>query len=207
MRTTKFLYFDLGNVLLGFDHRRGAAQMAAVARISPEQVWEVVFEGDLQEQVECGQISSDEFYQLFCDRTNTRPDQAELALAGSDIFDINSYIVPLVGSLHMSNHRMGVLSNTCGDHWNLVTDGRFTIVNRMFDIFTLSHEVGAAKPDPLIYAAAADRAECLPTEIFFVDDLEPNVAAAKEAGFDAVLFESVDRLASDLRQRGLEFNF
>ena len=41
-----FLYFDLGNVLLYFDHRLACQQMGAVAGVSAETVWEVVFASD-----------------------------------------------------------------------------------------------------------------------------------------------------------------
>ena len=37
----RFLYFDLGNVLLTFDQRKAARQMADVAGITPEKVWEI----------------------------------------------------------------------------------------------------------------------------------------------------------------------
>ena len=54
--------------------------------------------------------------------------------------------------------------------------------------------------------AAADLAGVAISDIFFVDDLEANVQGAREAGMDAVVFESVDKLAAQLRDRGVRFN-
>jgi putative hydrolase of the HAD superfamily len=50
-----------------------------------------------------------------------------------------------------------------------------------------SHEVGLAKPDPRIYALAAERLGVLPHEIVFLDDVEVNVEAARAADWHAVV--------------------
>ena len=63
------------------------------------------------------------------------------------------------------------------------------------------------KPDAEIYAAAADLAHVRPEEIFFTDDREENVVAAKEAGFDAALYASPLDLARQLHQRAVAFNY
>ena len=39
-RTPRFLYFDLGNVLLHFDHVLAARQMAAIAGVAHERIWD-----------------------------------------------------------------------------------------------------------------------------------------------------------------------
>jgi putative hydrolase of the HAD superfamily len=52
--------------------------------------------------------------------------------------------------------------------------------------------VGVAKPDPAIYRLAAERVGLPPEACLFVDDYEPNVAAAREVGMAAVFFR-IDR--------------
>jgi putative hydrolase of the HAD superfamily len=54
------------------------------------------------------------------------------------------------------------------------------------DDLVYSHEVGLRKPDPRIYAVAAERLGVLPHEIVFLDDVEVNVEAARAAGWHAV---------------------
>jgi putative hydrolase of the HAD superfamily len=76
-----------------------------------------------------------------------------------------------------------------------------------FQVFALSYELGACKPARKIFDGAAKLAGVAPSEIFFVDDVTENVTAAREAGFDAVLYTTTRQLASDLRARGLEFNY
>jgi glucose-1-phosphatase len=71
----------------------------------------------------------------------------------------------------------------------------------------LSYEVGALKPEPKIYRAAAELAGVPPREIFFIDDIAGHVAAARQCGFDAVQYTTTPELVAALCQRGLKFNF
>jgi putative hydrolase of the HAD superfamily len=201
----RFFYFDLGNVLLRFDHGQACRQMAEVAGVSPEMVKQAVFEEGVQWQYERGEISCREFYDVFCARTRSRPDYVALQHAASAIFEVNAAIVPLVAGLASSGHRLGVLSNTCAAHWTYCHP-RYTAL-RFFDVFALSYEIGAMKPDPKTYIAAAELAGASPEEIFFTDDRPENVAAAKQAGYDAVPFTTARSLAAELRARGIAFNY
>lgn len=54
-----------------------------------------------------------------------------------------------------------------------------------------SAEVGVAKPDPAIYALAADRAAARPERCVFVDDRAENVDAAVALGMTGVLYRDV----------------
>lgn len=197
----RFIYFDLGNVLVNFDHHRGARQMAEVAGISEQLVWEVVFEGDLLQEYERGAITTREFYEAFCARTQTRPDCDALLLAASDIFELNESIVSLLVELRDRGHRLGILSNTNESHWNFVADGRFPIVRDCFERYALSYKMRSAKPDLAAYKIAAELVGVAPAEIFFTDDRLDNVKAARQAGIDAVQFVGVAALREQLRIR------
>lgn len=202
MALPRFIYFDLGNVLVNFDHHRGARQMAEVAGISERLVWEVVFESDLELEYERGAITTREFYEAFCAQTETRPDYRALLLAASDIFELNVPIVPLLSELRERGHRLGILSNTNESHWNLITDGRFPIVQDFFERYALSYEMRSAKPDLASYQIAAELVGVAPEEIFFTDDRIENVESAREAGFDAVQFVGGEALREELSSRG-----
>jgi HAD superfamily hydrolase (TIGR01509 family) len=202
----EFLYFDLGKVLLHFDHQQMFRQMGEVAGIDAQRVHAVLFEAGLQTEYELGQISSEAFYESFCERTGTRPDRDALARAANDIFELNVSILPVVAQLQHAGYRLGILSNTCWSHWEHCTR-RFCILADAFGVHALSCEIHAAKPDPAIYAAAAERAGVAGQEIFFTDDNPENVAGARAAGFDAVQYISTPQLAAELRKRGLQFNY
>jgi putative hydrolase of the HAD superfamily len=61
-------------------------------------------------------------------------------------------------------------------------------VHHLFDDVVCSAEVGMAKPEPGIFALAAERLRVQPGEFVFVDDYDVNVRAAGEVGMTAVLF-------------------
>ncbi len=203
---TKFFYFDLGNVILRFDHHLAARQMAAVAGVSEQRVWDTVFATDLELRYEAGEIGDREFYEIFCRQTDSRPNFDALLLAGSAIFSPNTSIYPLVGALIAAGYRLGILSNTCPGHWSYCR-GQYALLNKGFEIYALSYELGACKPSPKIFAGAAKLAGLPPEEIFFVDDVAGHVAGAKAAGFDAVQYTTTAQLASDLHERGVAFNY
>ncbi|MEX2027525.1 MAG: HAD family phosphatase [Pirellulaceae bacterium] len=198
----RFLYFDMGNVLLSFSHQRAAAQMAAVAGITVERTWEIVFDAGLQWEYERGAINCGQFYHLFCLETGCRPDPEALDQAGSAIFELLPRIVPILAALRRSGYRLGVLSNTSPSHWRYVTS-RFPFLREFFEIHALSYEAGAMKANAAIYEAAERMAAARGREIFFTDDREENVAAARSRGWEAELFTSPLELVSALSARGI----
>lgn len=58
----------------------------------------------------------------------------------------------------------------------------------LVDQIVYSHECGMSKPDPGIYALACERLGVEPAQIVFLDDYEPCVEGAREAGIHAVLY-------------------
>jgi putative hydrolase of the HAD superfamily len=61
-------------------------------------------------------------------------------------------------------------------------------IAHLFDDIVCSADIGMAKPEPRIYAIAAERLSLAPGECVFIDDLERNVDAAHQAGMHGILF-------------------
>ena len=201
-----FLYFDLGNVLLHFDHQIACRQMAEVAGLTPDQVRRFLFDGNLL-AYEDGTLSREAFYQAFCDETGTCADIELLETAASNIFTLNVSMLPVVAKLKDAGYRTGILSNTCESHWQYITTHFKGLFPQTFDVLAFSYQLGANKPDERIYLRAAELAAVPPREIFYCDDLPANVAAARRAGFDAVLYTDTPTLTADLRRRSVRFNY
>ncbi len=202
-----FLYFDLGNVLLHFSHEQGIRQMAEVAGVDVAKVREAVYDVELQTRYERGELNGRQYFDIFCQRTGTRPDFDRLARAAGNIFTVNTSIKPILSSLAAAGHRLGLLSNTCDIHWDYLADGRYSTIPDIFETVVLSYKVGAVKPEPKIFQAAAEMACVPPAEIFFVNDIPGHVAAARAVGFDAVQYTTTPALVSELRHRGVRFNY
>ncbi len=198
----RFLYFDLGNVLVHFTVDRMLRQMGAVAGVGPERVREAVFRDGLQTDFETGRITPWQFHERFCQETGARPDYTALELAASDIFDLNVSILPVLTKLAQAGWPLGILSNTCESHWRHC-HARFSILSSLFGTYALSYRLGVMKPRAEIFLAAADLAGCRPAEVFYIDDMPQHVEGAQAAGYDAVQYTDTPRLMAELRRRGL----
>ncbi len=205
--TPGILFFDVGNVLLYFDHQLACRQIAELVDSDEQRIWDLLFKSGFELRYERGEISTDEFYETFCEAVGKRPAIDALARASSDIFRVNPAMHAIASQLHVMGYRLGLLSNTSEMHWNFFSDGRYDIIPRIFDVKVLSFQVGALKPDPTIYQAAADLSGVELAEIFFIDDIAGHVEGACAAGIDAVQYTSPSSLVTDLRKRGIRINF
>ncbi len=73
----------------------------------------------------------------------------------------------------------------------------------LFDRGVFSARVQLIKPEPAIFAHAAEWLGIEPAHSLFIDDMPRNVAAARAAGWQALLFESPADCERELAARGL----
>jgi HAD superfamily hydrolase (TIGR01509 family) len=81
------------------------------------------------------------------------------------------------------------LSNDVSE-WSVKLRLRFGL-ERYFQGFVISGDVGSRKPDHAIYRCLLDRAGIMPQDAVFIDDRLKNVASAEEMGFDTVIFNPI----------------
>ena len=98
-------------------------------------------------------------------------------------------------------YRLVLLSNIDRYYWKVV-QGRHPELE-CFDAILLSCDLRMAKPDPDIFRHAAEIAGVDPTQCYFVDDTEINVAAARDLGFHTHRFRQGDNFGVPLRSRAL----
>jgi glucose-1-phosphatase len=89
----------------------------------------------------------------------------------------------VIGRLNEAGVETAALSNTTADHWEQLF--AYPAIARIAHRHA-SHLLGLAKPDPAIYRAFEERLGRRGGEIMFFDDLPDNIAAAREAGWNAV---------------------
>lgn len=191
-----FVYFDLGNVLLYFDHGMSMRRMARVAGVSPSRMHSIVMESELQLAYETGHISGVEFASRISEQIGKVLDPVDLLQAAADMFVPNASIMLALDKVRNLGIPMGLLSNTCEAHWNWISELKYPQVVGWFSPVILSYEVKSMKPDEGIYRHAQEQVQCEPHEIFFTDDRADNIAAAKRLGWRAEQFTSTDRLLS-----------
>ena len=64
----------------------------------------------------------------------------------------------------------------------------------------LSCDYHVIKPDPVFYRILIDKYDLDPARCVFLDDLEDNIAAAKELGFHTILVRNHEQAAADLEK-------
>ena len=195
------LLFDLGNVLVRFSHERMCEQMGEVCRCAGAEIRRLLFDSGLQREFECGQLSEAEFHHRLEQELGRPIDIDKLRVAGSDIFELNEPLVPIIDALRRQGRRLVLLSNTSVTHFQWVKR-RFDILER-FDEFVVSFEIGAAKPEAAIYEAALDSIGCAPNECFYTDDIAAYVECGRRFGLQAEVFTDASALIKQLAERGV----
>lgn len=194
MQRPEFVYFDLGNVLLFFDHGIAARSMARLIGVEPQDIKRLVFDSDFQLAYERGELSSRDFAAILSEKFQKELPFEELMVASADIFVPNMNILPVLEKIRSLKIPMGLLSNTCDAHWNWIVQMKYPQLQGWFDPIVLSFEVRSMKPEPEIYRLCSEIAEIHPESIFFTDDRPENVQGAIEAGWNGHVFTSADRL-------------
>jgi FMN phosphatase YigB (HAD superfamily) len=174
--------FDIGNVLVRFDFSKAQRELAALrnGEVDAEALarFEVV-----KLAYEDGQVSRADFLREAFGHLAFGGGEAEFLKAWQGIFTINEPMVAVVERLKAEGYPLYLLSNTNCMH----VEGLF----RDFPVFanftagTYSHEARASKPGRRIYEIACKQHGLTPGETFFIDDLEANIATARELGFVA----------------------
>lgn len=195
-----FVFFDLGNVLVKFDHQIAVDQLAELADRPAEAVRHAVFDNDLQNRYEAGQIDSQAFCQAINHCLETGLEDRDILEAISAIFTLNRAILPVLEQLRAQGLPLGLLSNTCPAHWQWILRQGWPVPGDWFEPRILSYEVQAMKPDANIYAVCEKLTGRQPAELFFIDDRPENVEGARRRGWEAHCYESTQDLLSHLQQ-------
>jgi putative hydrolase of the HAD superfamily len=114
---------------------------------------------------------------------------------------INPALLIWVRSLRGHGLKTGILSNMPVNISSYLRDSADWLHD--FHHILFSCEVGLIKPDAAIYQACMKGMGVKPEETLFIDDRPVNVEGARAVGMRALVFESADQLASDVRAFGL----
>jgi putative hydrolase of the HAD superfamily len=115
-----------------------------------------------------------------------------------EALDPNEPMIELMRDLGRRGYRMALLTNNVRE-WEPMWRAMLP-VDEIFEVIVDSAFVGMRKPEPAIYELAVERlgGEIGTTECLFVDDVEDNVATARELGMAAVHFRSSDQAIPEI---------
>lgn len=197
MSAPSVLVFDLGNVLVFHHEQHFFAKLAAACRPgAPSE--RLFYEAFDREDVGRGGDFARVYAALVAEAGLTM-DFPTFRLTYDDIFTANPPMVEFVRGLPRPR---ALLSNTCETHVAWIR-ARFPDVLPLFDHCVLSNEVGLLKPDLAIYRHVEGLTGQAPEAHLFFDDRTDNVQAAREAGWQGVVFEGVEQCRRELVARGV----
>ncbi|HEY3346221.1 MAG TPA: HAD family phosphatase [Nitrospirota bacterium] len=199
----KAVFFDLGKVILRFQHENIVDRLLSKAGSpDPEGLFRFLFDFSegLCNLYDEGRITSRDFHGEIDRRYRTNLTFSEFAALWNGIFTEDAAVSELVARVR-EKRPVFLLSNINELHWEAVRDAH-PVFSGM-DGWVLSYKVGAKKPAPAIFKAALAKAAVGPGESVFIDDMEENTRAATECGIHAITFRGPVELAGRLEALGL----
>ncbi len=198
------ILYDLGNVILPFNHYQIAEKLARFSQDdesgAPETIFSFLFarEKGTINAYETGKVSTSEFFLDLKRSFRLSLSFEAFVPIWNDIFVENPEVSETILS-QKGRWKLGLVSNTNSLHFDYALS-KFPIL-RVFDRWILSHEVGFKKPDAEIFQEALEWATVEPEKILFIDDMKRNVEAAVSLGIQGIHFTSARQLKEELSKK------
>ena len=202
LAAVKAVIFDYGDVLC---HRPTAAQIKRLAGFFG--VSSDVF-GELWERnrgpYDRGDLTPEAYWSILAEDAGTKIPPGKLEeICDLDMAmwsNVNSDMVEWALQLASGGMKLGLLSNM---HRDMVAHARAHFAwLKSFDCVTLSAEARLIKPNPAIYEQTLHGLGVSASETLFLDDREVNIQGARALGIQAIRFQSMAQLRSELQATG-----
>jgi len=186
--------FDLGGVILNFDHTIITKKLSKISGLQESEIFEFIFKSGLEKDYDTGKISSQYFYEKIIIFLKVKLNYEDFFSIWNKIFfdkyEINEFIQNIY-----QKYDIYLLSNTNEEHFNYCLK-QFPILKNFKKHF-LSYEIGCRKPDKRIFLYMIDELNVLPNEILFIDDIEENIISAKEIGIKTIHFKNYNQFIKE----------
>ncbi|MEI6126651.1 MAG: HAD family phosphatase [Pseudomonadota bacterium] len=193
------IIFDLGKVIVDFDHYSICQRLAQHCASPPDILYEKIFASGMEKQLDRGRITPEIFFQTLKADLDLQLDMAQFRDIWNTIFSLMPGMELLIQRL--KNYTLICLSNT--NQWHFEYCLQHFPVLRNFHAWILSYELGARKPEKVIFQKALEKAQALPSECLYIDDVPEFIASAEEMGIRGIAFVSAEHLERQLKERGV----
>lgn len=143
--------------------------------------------------VDSGKSSGEKLFKTLGAMVGLEPN--EILDEWQELVVINTDLVTYIKELKKST-RIALCSDAWTNFIRPILDSNN--LNPLFDVITISSEIGYAKPDKEIYLSTVRSLGVTPPDCIFVDDNPKNVTGAQALGMTSILFTSVADLKSKL---------
>jgi putative hydrolase of the HAD superfamily len=202
MSKFKAVGFDYGGVLTKRVLFSLGDQVSKELGISLERYKEIYFLHNRMINVEGD--SWEDFWKTLLDEVG-KPEKLSAVLEISDLHarqlrELNPYMLGLVRDIKSNGYKTGMLSNATVQSGKSM---RLAGVDKYFDVFLVSAEIGFMKPQPEAFAKFINELGVKPEELIFIDDAEKSLSAADECGYTPLLFRSYQQVRGKLTELGV----
>lgn len=182
----KAILFDLGRVLVHYDHQQTVAAAAKLAQVAVEAVQQLL--RDYTHALGVGDLDAEEFHALFCAHVGVAVPFDEFITAfAAGIRRDEAALAYALTLQQRSATTVAIISNTNAAHVLWLDDHLPEL--RDFDLVMMSNEVGLLKPDPVIFTTALELLDVPPAQAIFIDDIAENVEAARAVGIAGLVHQ------------------
>ena len=182
----KAVIFDLGNVLVGYDHQATLAALAARTSVDIATLQDAFAAVGAAAGV--GHLDATQLHAELTARTSYQGDFATfIADFAAGIRPDATALAYAVALQERPDVTVAVVSNTNAAHVAWLDEHVPAL--KEIDLVMMSNEVGMLKPDPAVYRLALELLDVSPAQAIFIDDLADNVAAAQALGLAGLVHE------------------
>jgi len=195
------IIFDIGRVLVRVDPARAVERLAAGHSLSPEAAWTSLEKDPRWPDWQEGRISARDWHHHVSKRLSYSLSFDQFTEAWNAALDPKPIQDMAFLERLSKRYRLGLLSNTDPIHAaHMEATYEFF---RLFPIRIYSCEVGASKPNPIIYREALRACKVNAEEALYIDDIPAYVEAARRLGMSGIPFQSPEQLAAELSTHGV----
>ncbi|MBI3036013.1 HAD family phosphatase [Candidatus Woesearchaeota archaeon] len=191
----KTIIFDLGSVIVNVDKTGQFGKFAADSGKTIPYIKEYFGNCSSARSFGRGEISPKQFYCKVSDELGLKMSFDSFKNTWCDIFTLNRDVERIIKKLK-ANFRLVLLSNTDILHFGHIKNS-YNVIDA-FDEWVLSYEVGHMKPNPLIFLNALKKADALPFNCLYFDDIAEFVYVARLMGIRAFQYRNYEKLIHDL---------
>jgi len=197
------IIFDLGNVIIDFDHRRALRKLVRYGPFTVTEMRARIFGAPFIKAYEKGKISDKVFFERFKKRLKLNISRVKFEEIWSNIFSKNKRMENFVKNVKKSGYKVAVLSDTNPLHDKREVS-KYPIKEISHSYFT-SFALKARKAEGTrIFKIVLKKLKVSPGEVIFVDDLPRNIRFARKAGIKGIRFRGISELKRDLKKEGID---
>ena len=193
-RKVRAIIFDIGRVLVSLDIRKAQLGLAQGLSLTPDELWSAIEKDPRWPDWQEGRMSARDWHLNLCKRLGISLEFEQFTKVWNSALNPEPILPDSLFEQLSKSFRLGLLSNTDPIHVAHLesTYSFFRYFAKPVRIY--SCEVGASKPQPLIFREALRACKVKANEAVYIDDIAENADAARTLGFTGIQFRGREEL-------------